>query len=74
MKEDQYKYLLDKTRAQVEKEMGQEFNFYQSDVWTYLLEVKWICRKKILIVEFKNNKAVKIKIKKVYGKKIPISL
>lgn len=74
MKEKEYHYLLEKSKVQIIEELGQEFNLYQSDIWSYLLGIGWFGRRKILMMEFKQNKVIKIKVKNVYSKRIPTGL
>jgi hypothetical protein len=57
-----YDYLKGMTKKQVLEEMGDECNFFQSDVWTYILYKTWLT-KNVLVIEFENEKATNIKIK-----------
>jgi hypothetical protein len=66
-----YNYLVGKSKKEVLQEMGQEFNFWPSDVWTYTLSRIWIIKSKVLFVYFKNDKVLEIKIKNYYGKFSP---
>lgn len=68
IKSDQYKYLLGKDKNEISKELGHEFNFYPADIWTFILKINWIGRKKILVLYFNDEKVVKIEILKAYGK------
>ncbi len=68
MIKQKYHYLLGKDRKQVMDELGDEFNFYPSEVWKYILDRNWLGGKTILILYFKDNKVVELKIKKYYGK------
>jgi len=67
-KENQYGYLLDLSKKRVIELLGQEFNFYPADTWTYVLEIKRFYRKTVMIIFFENEKVSTIKIKKMYGK------
>ena len=66
-----YQHLIGKDRSLVSEALGQELNYYHSDVWVYTLGKDWIYRKIILLIFFKNNKVTEIKIKKRYGKYNP---
>lgn len=69
MKEQDYQYLLGKTKGQIMEEMEQEFNFYPSDIWTYTIATNWFGRKKILIIFFNDEDlVVNVLIKNTYGK------
>ncbi|MBB6371695.1 hypothetical protein [Chryseobacterium shigense] len=64
----QYNYLLYQNKEEIMKLLGQEFNFYPSDNWTYTLETGTFGKKTILFLFFENDKVSKIEIKKIYGK------
>ncbi len=69
MKEQDYQHLLGKTKGQIMEEMEQEFNFYPSDIWTYIIATNWFGRKKILIIFFNDEDlVVNVFIKNMYGK------
>lgn len=74
MNENQYENLLGKSKTEIVKELGNEFNYYQSDLWTYVLNLGWFGMRKILIIGFQDDKVNKIKIKKIYGNKLPSKL
>jgi hypothetical protein len=68
-KKHNYQYLIGKSKDQIVKEMEEEFNFYPSDIWTYILATTWFGRKKVLIIFFNDEDIViKVFIKNVYGK------
>lgn len=64
MKEDRYSHLIGKNKKQVIEELGDEFNFYPSKTWTYVVKKDWIGRKYILTIFFEEEIVVKLKIKK----------
>lgn len=64
----QYDHLLNQDKEKITELLGQEFNFYPSNSWTYTLETGKFGRKTILILFFDNEKVSKIEIKKMYGK------
>lgn len=64
----EYQYLLNKTKKEVKQDLGQDFNFYPSDIWWYHLKTSWLGRKTFLFIHFKDEQVFKITIKKCYGK------
>lgn len=69
MKEKKYyNYLIGKDKSQVKHELGQEFNYFPSDVWTYHLKTNWLGKKTYLILYFKEEIIMMIKIISSYGK------
>lgn len=68
MKKYEFDYLLNQDKEQVVKLLGQEFNFYPSNVWTYALETGSFWRKTVMFIFFENEIVFKIEIKKMYGK------
>ncbi len=67
---DQYQHLIGKTKNNVLNELGDECNFYQSSVWTYILKKEWFGRKKVLIINFDDNKVSHIKTVTTYAKNV----
>jgi len=67
MKND-FQHLLGKDKSEVLEELGQEFNFYPSEIWTYILHTNFFGRKTLLLLFFENDVVKIIKIKKHYGK------
>ena len=63
-----YNHLIGKTKKEVLEELGYEFNFYPSEVWSYILHTSWYGRKTVLLLFFDNENVKKIDIKKQYGK------
>lgn len=64
----QYQYLVDKDKKEVIAELGQEFNYYPSEIWTYCIKTNWLGIKIYLLILFKEERVDKIKIKKTYAK------
>ena len=60
----QYQYLLGKNKKQVIESLGQELNYYYSDIWDYTIGKDWTGRKIILLICFRESNVTKIKIKK----------
>lgn len=67
---EHYQYLIGKDKKEVKRELGQEYNFYPSIIWTYQIKTNWLGIKTFLVVYFQENNVKKILIKKCYGKKI----
>lgn len=63
-----FQHLIDKDKAHVLAELGQEFNFYPSELWTYILHTNYFGRKTVLLLYFEYEIVERIKIKKYYGK------
>lgn len=70
-KENQYEYLINLSKEKIIELLGQEFNFYPPNTWTYVLEIKRFYRKTVMFILFENEKVSTIKIKKMYGKISP---
>lgn len=69
MKKTKFDQLLNKTKKEIIKELGDGFNFYPSQQWYYVLSKSWWGREKILFVEFDEHGTVsKQYIKTVYFK------
>ncbi|WP_394666613.1 hypothetical protein [uncultured Chryseobacterium sp.] len=64
MKEKDYKYLLGKNRSEIKEELGDGFNFYHSDIWTYNIKKDWLGRWYFLYLHFRDGVVCKIKIGK----------
>lgn len=64
----EYDYLLNKDKAQILELLGEEFNFYPSNIWSYVIETGYFYRKTVLFIFFENEIVSKIKITKMYGK------
>ncbi len=67
---NQYHHLIGKDKKEVLKELGQQFNYYHNDIWTYHIRTSWIGRKTVLFICFSEEIVNKIKIIKYFGKKI----
>lgn len=67
-KENPYQYLIGRDKKQIVHEMGQEFNFYPNNLWTYIVDLNWFGKKTILLLFFENEKVHKVKVKNFYGK------
>jgi hypothetical protein len=63
-----YHYLVGKDKNQIIHELGQQFNYYQSEVWSYILKIEWFYKKTVLVILFQNDIVFEIKVKNCYGK------
>ncbi|MCF2218779.1 hypothetical protein H9Q08_05635 [Chryseobacterium sp. PS-8] len=61
--EKDYQNLIGKSKKEILAELGDEFNFYPSTIWSYHLRKKWYFRKNILFLFFEDNILVKVLIK-----------
>lgn len=67
MKND-FQCLIGKNKKKMITELGQEFNFYPSTIWPYILHANCLERKTVLIIFFENEIVKEINIKKYYSK------
>ncbi|WP_034706559.1 hypothetical protein [Chryseobacterium luteum] len=68
MIKNKLQYLAGKSKEEILAEMGQDFNYYPAEVWTYILHINWLGRKTVLYLFFENDTAKEFIIKKHYGK------
>jgi len=66
MNKDDFNYLIGKTRHEVKAEMGDGFNFFKHNVWTYQVGKTWLGKKIILSVLFIENEVVNITLRKTF--------
>lgn len=64
--EKNYDYLIGKTKKEVINELGDGFNFYPDNEWTYIFRQDFFFRKEILYVFFNNNIVFETKCRKTY--------
>ncbi|SFZ97039.1 hypothetical protein SAMN05216324_13511 [Chryseobacterium limigenitum] len=57
-----YNDLIGKTREEIVKELGDGFNFYPSDLWTYNLKKNWLGRWVLLYIHFEDNVVCRVHI------------
>ena len=57
-----YQNLVGKSKQDVIRELGDEFNYFPACVWTYKLKTGFIFKKKLFIY-FQEEEVKKIKIK-----------
>lgn len=60
--------LFGKSKKEIVEELGQEFNYYPERIWTFQIKKYWWGQKRFLILYFEEEKVVKVKMKRVYGK------
>lgn len=58
--------LIGKSREEVMGEMGEGFNYYQNEVWTYNLKKDWLGRWIYLYLSFGNNKVSRTSVGRRY--------
>lgn len=68
MKKENFNHLIGKSRHEIKKELGDGFNFFSDDTWTYELERTWIGRKTILSIIFKEGKVARVHLYKTFGR------
>lgn len=68
MKKENFNHLLGKSRNEIKQELGDGFNYFNNEVWTYEVGKTWFFRKIILSLIFKDEKVSEIKLTKVFGK------
>ncbi|WP_034669564.1 hypothetical protein [Chryseobacterium populi] len=68
MKKENFSHLLGKNRILVKHEMGDGFNYFIDDTWTYELGKTWTGRRIILSITFKNGIATEINVFKSFKK------
>ena len=61
-------HIIGKSKKQILNELGEEFNYYHSNLWSYCIKTNWTGRKTHLVLHFKNEAVKNIEIKKGYGK------
>lgn len=61
-----YKKLVGMTKNEILLELGDHFNFFQADVWSYVLKNNWFGMKTVLFIFFENEKVTFVKIKKAF--------
>lgn len=63
-----YKELIGMTKNEVLFELGDQLNFFQSDVWTYEIEGRnWWGMKVILFIFFEDEIVSYVKIKRTFN-------
>lgn len=68
MKKEEFNYLMGKTRQEIKKELGDGFNYFKSERWTYELGRTWIGKKIILSITFKDERASDFTFYKTFGR------
>lgn len=68
MKKEDFTHLMGKTRHEVKKELGDGFNFYADETWTYELSRTWFGRKTILSLDFKDDQVNRIHLYKTFNR------
>lgn len=68
MQTKNYNHLIGKDKKEITEELGSDFNYYHSEIWTYHIKTNWLGKKAYLLLVFKDEKVHNIKIKKTYAK------
>ncbi|UKB85809.1 hypothetical protein LF887_09365 [Chryseobacterium sp. MEBOG06] len=68
MKEEDFTHLMGKTRQEVKKELGDGFNFFTDETWTYELSRTWLGRNTILSLDFKDDQVSRIHLYKTFNR------
>ena len=42
MKTSDYQYLIGKEKKEIIEELGAQFNYYHSEIWTYHIKTNWV--------------------------------
>ena len=71
MIKNDFQHLLGKSKAELLEELGQDFNYYPSEIWTYTLHTNFFGRKILLLLFFENDVVKIIKSKNIMVKSIP---
>lgn len=61
-----FEYLIGKTKKEVLDELGDGFNYYPWNIWTYTVGKTWWGMLKVLKVSFENDKVTKIALNKKF--------
>ncbi|NIF06109.1 hypothetical protein F3J23_11725 [Chryseobacterium sp. Tr-659] len=68
MKKENFNHLIGKTRHEVKTELGDGFNLFLDNTWTYELDRTWLGRKIILALFFKDDRVSQIEIYKTFNR------
>ncbi|PWN71147.1 hypothetical protein C1631_000545 [Chryseobacterium phosphatilyticum] len=68
MKKEDFNHLMGKTRHEITEELGDGFNFFTNDTWTYQVGNTWIGRKIILSIDFKEGKVAAVDLYKTFNR------
>ncbi|MET3036813.1 hypothetical protein ABXT08_11955 [Chryseobacterium sp. NRRL B-14859] len=68
MKKENFNHLIGKNRHEIKKELGDGFNFFMDDNWTYELGRTWIGRKIILSIIFKEGKVAVVDLYRTFSR------
>lgn len=68
MKKENFNHLLGKSRNEIKQELGDGFNYFNNEIWTYEVGKTWFGQKIILSITFKNEKASDLNLTKRFGR------
>ena len=52
MKTSDYQYLIGKEKKEIIEELGAQFNYYHSEIWTYHIKTNWLGKKTLPVCYF----------------------
>ena len=55
METSEYQYLIGKEKKEIIEELGAQFNYYHSEIWTYHIKTNWLGKKRYLLIAFKDE-------------------
>jgi hypothetical protein len=68
MKKENFNHLVGKTRGEVKTELGDGFNYFTNQIWTYEIGKTWIGKRIILSVTFKDGKVSSVEVHNTFRK------
>ncbi|MEI7488460.1 MAG: hypothetical protein WCJ72_13835 [Chryseobacterium sp.] len=72
MKKENFNHLMGKSRHEIMQELGNGFNYFNSEIWTYEVVKTWFGRKIILSLtfkaDFKDEKVSELNLTKRFGR------
>ncbi|AZA54681.1 hypothetical protein [Chryseobacterium sp. G0201] len=68
MKKENFNHLLGKSRHEIMQELGDGFNYFNSEIWTYEVGKTWFGQKIILSLIFKDEKVSELNLTKRFGR------
>lgn len=68
MKKENFNHLLGKTRREIVREIGDEFNYFKNKTWTYEVGKTWFGKKIILSLTFKDERVSRIELYNTFRK------
>lgn len=60
--------VIGKTKKDILIQLGDGFNFFPEEIWTYEIKKRWWGKRTILVIEFDKNKVINAQVKTMYGR------